>query len=98
MVRKMDAILPEISPSGSPQPFLPLLAPSPLDGILPEISPSGSPQPFLPLLAPSPLVPFTNATVPKLSGRFIYSFCKIFIYIPFLKPFGLRISLTFSAW
>jgi hypothetical protein len=47
-----------------------------MDAILPEISPSGSPQPFLPLLAPSPLVPFTNATVPKLSGLFIYSFCS----------------------
>ncbi|KAE7997250.1 hypothetical protein FH972_001898 [Carpinus fangiana] len=39
-----------------------------MDAILPEISPSGSPQPFLPLLAPTPLVPFTNATVPKLSA------------------------------
>ncbi|KAG4956245.1 hypothetical protein JHK85_042625 [Glycine max] len=30
-------------------------------------SPLGSPQPFLPL-APSPLAPFTNTTIPKLSG------------------------------
>lgn len=35
---------------------------------LPEISPSEAPQPLLPLLAPSPLAPFTNSTVPKLSG------------------------------
>ncbi|XP_062161700.1 uncharacterized GPI-anchored protein At1g61900 isoform X3 [Alnus glutinosa] len=45
-----------------------------MDAILPEISPSGSPQPFLPLLAPSPLVPFTNATVPKLSGLCMLNF------------------------
>ncbi|GAV74947.1 hypothetical protein CFOL_v3_18427, partial [Cephalotus follicularis] len=38
------------------------------DDMLPEISPSGTPQPFLPLLAPSPLAPFTNSTIPKLSG------------------------------
>ncbi|KAL5578851.1 hypothetical protein UlMin_011293 [Ulmus minor] len=38
------------------------------DAMLPEISPSGAPQPFLPLLAPSPLAPFTNMSVPKLSG------------------------------
>lgn len=37
---------------------------------LPEISPSEAPQPLLPLLAPSPLAPFTNSTVPKLSGLF----------------------------
>lgn len=52
-----------------------------MDAILPEISPSGSPQPFLPLLAPSPLVPFTNATVPKLSGLFIYSLCSFLILV-----------------
>lgn len=49
-------VLPEISPSASPQP------------LLPEISPSAGPQPLFPLLAPSPLTPFTNNTVPKLSG------------------------------
>ncbi|VVA21611.1 PREDICTED: GPI-anchored [Prunus dulcis] len=38
------------------------------DSMLPMISPTGTPQPFLPLLAPSPLAPFTNTTVPKLSG------------------------------
>ncbi|KAK9267954.1 hypothetical protein L1049_010391 [Liquidambar formosana] len=38
------------------------------DAIFPEISPSGAPQPFLPLLAPSPLAPFTNNSIPKLSG------------------------------
>lgn len=36
--------------------------------VTPDISPSAEPQPFLPSLAPSPLMPFTNATVPKLSG------------------------------
>lgn len=41
---------------------------------LPEISPAASPQPFLPLLAPSPLVPFTNSTVPKLSGLCMLNF------------------------
>ncbi|XP_041028312.1 uncharacterized GPI-anchored protein At1g61900-like [Juglans microcarpa x Juglans regia] len=44
------------------------------DAVLPEISPSGSPRPFLPLLAPSPLVPFTNTTVPKLSGVCMLNF------------------------
>ncbi|KAM3362624.1 putative GPI-anchored protein [Capsicum galapagoense] len=38
------------------------------DVLLPEISPTASPQPFLPLLAPSPWAPFTNSTLPKLSG------------------------------
>ncbi|WJX49914.1 hypothetical protein P8452_36291 [Trifolium repens] len=33
-----------------------------------DISPSTQPQPFIPLLAPSPLMPFTNNSVPKLSG------------------------------
>ncbi|XP_039689866.1 uncharacterized GPI-anchored protein At1g61900 isoform X2 [Medicago truncatula] len=33
-----------------------------------DISPSTQPQPFIPLLAPSPLIPFTNNSVPKLSG------------------------------
>lgn len=36
-------------------------------------SPLGSPQPFLPL-APSPLAPFTNTTIPKLSGSFLDDF------------------------
>ncbi|KAI4295886.1 hypothetical protein L6164_035884 [Bauhinia variegata] len=36
--------------------------------IFPELSPIGSPQPFLPLIAPSPLTPFTNISIPKLSG------------------------------
>ncbi|KAL2979705.1 hypothetical protein AAZX31_13G187100 [Glycine max] len=35
--------------------------------MFPKPSPLGSPQPFLPL-APSPLAPFTNTTIPKLSG------------------------------
>ncbi|KAL2341276.1 hypothetical protein Fmac_009216 [Flemingia macrophylla] len=35
--------------------------------MFPKISPLGAPQPFLPL-APSPLTPFTNTSVPKLSG------------------------------
>ncbi|XP_030973980.1 uncharacterized GPI-anchored protein At1g61900-like isoform X2 [Quercus lobata] len=36
--------------------------------LAPDISPSGDTQPFIPLLAPSPLTPFTNNTVPILSG------------------------------
>ncbi|XP_015574324.1 uncharacterized GPI-anchored protein At1g61900 isoform X2 [Ricinus communis] len=39
-----------------------------LDDFLPEISPNAGPQPFLPILAPSPLQPFTNGSIPKLSG------------------------------
>lgn len=39
-----------------------------------QISPKGSPQPFLPSLAPSPLTPFTNFTVPKLSGICPFNF------------------------
>ncbi|CAJ1962466.1 unnamed protein product [Sphenostylis stenocarpa] len=35
--------------------------------MLPKLSPLGAPQPFLPL-APSPLAPFTNTSIPKLSG------------------------------
>ncbi|XP_014516976.1 uncharacterized GPI-anchored protein At1g61900 [Vigna radiata var. radiata] len=35
--------------------------------MFPKLSPLGSPQPFLPL-APSPLSPFTNTSIPKLSG------------------------------
>ncbi|KAH7837891.1 hypothetical protein Vadar_019286 [Vaccinium darrowii] len=58
-------VLPEISPSASPQP------------LLPEISPSAGPQPLLPLLAPSPLTPFTNNTVPKLSGQCIFNFSAV---------------------
>lgn len=44
------------------------------DALLPEISPSEAPQPLLPLLAPSPFSPFTNSTMPKLSGMFVYLF------------------------
>ena len=39
-----------------------------VEAIAPVISPSVNPQPFLPLLAPSPLTPFTNGSVPTLSG------------------------------
>lgn len=35
--------------------------------IAPLSAPQG-PQPFLPLLAPSPMTPFTNISIPKLSG------------------------------
>ncbi|TKY72151.1 GPI-anchored protein [Spatholobus suberectus] len=35
--------------------------------MFPKLSPPGAPQPFLPL-APSPLAPFTNTSIPKLSG------------------------------
>ncbi|KAL8158465.1 hypothetical protein V2J09_000002 [Rumex salicifolius] len=38
------------------------------DGLFPVITPEGSPQPFIPFLAPSPLMPFTNGSIPKLSG------------------------------
>ena len=41
--------------------------------MFPKPSPLGSPQPFLPL-APSPLAPFTNTTIPKLSGSFLDDF------------------------
>ncbi|KAL5978578.1 hypothetical protein ACLOJK_029695 [Asimina triloba] len=36
--------------------------------MLPITSPNDAPQPFIPLLAPAPLAPFTNTTVPRLSG------------------------------
>ncbi|CAL5183902.1 unnamed protein product [Lathyrus oleraceus] len=39
--------------------------------MFPQIAPVGAPQglqPFLPLIAPSPLTPFTNISIPKLSG------------------------------
>lgn len=36
--------------------------------LLPFISPNQAPQPFIPLGAPPPLAPFTNDSVPKLSG------------------------------
>lgn len=39
-----------------------------MEAIAPDISSSVNPQPFLPLLAPSPLTPFTNGSVPTLSG------------------------------
>ncbi|RYR11932.1 hypothetical protein Ahy_B04g069432 isoform B [Arachis hypogaea] len=45
-----------------------------VDFMLPEISPIGAPQPFLPLLAPSPLAPFTNTSIPKLSGLCVLNF------------------------
>ncbi|KAB5533665.1 hypothetical protein DKX38_016751 [Salix brachista] len=45
-----------------------------VDDFLPEISPNSAPQPLLPLLAPSPLAPFTNNTIPKLSGQCTLNF------------------------
>ncbi|XP_057753887.1 uncharacterized GPI-anchored protein At1g61900-like isoform X2 [Arachis stenosperma] len=45
-----------------------------VDFMLPKISPIGAPQPFLPLLAPSPLAPFTNTSIPKLSGLCVLNF------------------------
>ncbi|CAN1222429.1 Uncharacterized GPI-anchored protein At1g61900 [Linum grandiflorum] len=45
-----------------------------MDPWLPELSPNGAPQPFLPLLAPSPLSPFTNSTIPRLSGECMLNF------------------------
>ncbi|XP_051126158.1 uncharacterized GPI-anchored protein At1g61900-like isoform X2 [Andrographis paniculata] len=47
------------------------------DELLPQISPTAAPQPFLPLLAPSPLTPFTNSTVPKLSGICVLNFTAV---------------------
>ncbi|KAA8520061.1 hypothetical protein F0562_014317 [Nyssa sinensis] len=44
------------------------------DTLLPEMSPSAAP---LPLLAPSPLTPFTNNTVPKLSGHCMLNFAAV---------------------
>ncbi|XP_068638724.1 uncharacterized GPI-anchored protein At1g61900-like [Aristolochia californica] len=38
------------------------------NALLPATSPRSSPEPFIPLLAPSPLAPFTNSSVPRLSG------------------------------
>ncbi|KAM1797096.1 hypothetical protein ACFX11_037253 [Malus domestica] len=46
----------------------PVLSIKQKDSMLPMISPTATSQPFLPLLAPSPLAPYTNTTVPKLSG------------------------------
>ncbi|XP_061347915.1 uncharacterized GPI-anchored protein At1g61900-like [Gastrolobium bilobum] len=46
----------------------PVLLDNHVDSMFPKISPLGAPQPFLPLLAPSPLAPFTNTSIPKLSG------------------------------
>jgi len=45
--------------------------------MFPKIAPLGAPQgpqPFLPLLAPSPMTPFTNISIPKLSGHFLNNF------------------------
>ncbi|XP_059662229.1 uncharacterized GPI-anchored protein At1g61900 [Cornus florida] len=47
------------------------------DALLPEYSPSAAPQPLLPLLAPSPLTPFTNSTIPKLSGLCTLDFASV---------------------
>lgn len=53
-------------------------SPAILDGnsepLLPITSPTAAPQPFLPLLAPSPLAPFTNSSIPKLSGQCLLDF------------------------
>lgn len=38
------------------------------EAIAPDVATGVNPQPFLPLLAPSPLTPFTNNSVPALSG------------------------------
>ncbi|XP_062152254.1 uncharacterized GPI-anchored protein At1g61900-like [Alnus glutinosa] len=45
-----------------------LLMETKVNALAPDISPSADSQPFLPLLSPSPLIPFTNSSVPKLSG------------------------------
>ncbi|RXH89970.1 hypothetical protein DVH24_032327 [Malus domestica] len=38
------------------------------EAVAPDVATGVNPQPFLPLLAPSPLTPFTNNSVPALSG------------------------------
>ncbi|CAA2954706.1 Hypothetical predicted protein [Olea europaea subsp. europaea] len=48
-----------------------------VDALLPENSPTAAPLPLLPLLAPSPLTPFTNSTVPKLSGLCMLNFTAV---------------------
>ncbi|XXG82791.1 hypothetical protein AAC387_Pa10g0681 [Persea americana] len=45
-----------------------LLVEEKADILLPDTSPTKAPQPFIPLLAPSPLTPYTNNTMPRLSG------------------------------
>lgn len=57
-----------------------LLMETKVNALAPDISPSADSQPFLPLLAPSPLTPFTNTTVPKLSGL---------VYLPFMATVNL---------
>ncbi|KAL0305928.1 UNVERIFIED_CONTAM: putative GPI-anchored protein [Sesamum radiatum] len=47
------------------------------DELIPDISPTIAPEPFLPLLAPSPLTPFTNSTIPKLSGLCVLNFTAL---------------------
>ncbi|KAK9284182.1 hypothetical protein L1049_023350 [Liquidambar formosana] len=45
--------------------------------IAPDTFPSPEPQPFLPLLGPSPLTPFTNNSVPRLSGLCTLNFSAV---------------------
>ncbi|CAL5408370.1 unnamed protein product [Camellia sinensis] len=47
------------------------------DALSPEMSPSAAHQPYFPLVAPSPLAPFTNNTVPKLSGLCMLNFATV---------------------
>ncbi|XP_050899730.1 uncharacterized GPI-anchored protein At1g61900 isoform X2 [Lathyrus oleraceus] len=42
-----------------------------------DISPNTQPLPFIPLLAPSPLIPFTNDSLPKLSGLCSLNFSAV---------------------
>lgn len=48
-----------------------------VDALPPAFPPSTQPQPFIPLIAPSPLRPFTNNSVPTLSGMFAFSFKSV---------------------
>lgn len=48
-----------------------------VDELPPAFPPSTQPQPFIPLIAPSPLIPFTNNSVPKLSGMVCFSFLNL---------------------
>lgn len=52
------------------------------DAVSPVASPPQDLQPFLPHVAPSPLMPYTNNTVPTLSGK---RFRKLFSVFAFFR-------------
>ncbi|KAJ0983102.1 hypothetical protein J5N97_011357 [Dioscorea zingiberensis] len=45
--------------------------------LIPQIPPNSSPQPLIPLLAPSPLAPFSNNSMPKISGKCMLNFSAV---------------------